>query len=148
MYFIENPLVYQCQDEEYFFCQTTAIIITVGGFIYNFFYLMLASLSAYIKENEKKVSRLTLLWNSMLISFYTKSYSFNEAQKNEKQRLVLFMTCILPISLFLFTLCWIKILFYSKNDFTTFFSSLSSDATGISYQKEKAPLRGTRREGR
>lgn len=36
----------------------------------------------------------------MLISFYMKSYSFNEAQKNKKQRLVLFMTCIHPISLF------------------------------------------------
>lgn len=68
--------------------------------LFTIFYLMLASLSACIKENEKKLSRLTLLWNSMLISFYMKSYSFNEAQKNKKQRLVLFMTWIHPISLF------------------------------------------------
>lgn len=81
---------------------------------------MLASCLRVLMRMKKELSRLTLLWNSMLISFYTKSYSFSEAQKIRSNASCFSWHVFFRFRSFLFTLSWIK-RFYSKNDFTTFF---------------------------
>lgn len=147
--FIGNPQ--ECINvkmKKIFFCHTTAII-TVWWLYLQFFSSYPCSrvcLRVFIKRNF--LASLCYVKFNVNFFLYEKLFIQRSTKKNKKQRLVPFMTCILPISLFFIHSILNKDFFYSKNDFTTFF--LHSLVMLLAYHIKKRKLLSwkTRRQGR